>query len=61
VELEAKGEALTTRAEALGCSEEELDAGLVARAGELDVAEDNVVGQFILTAIQSGQGGFFSE
>jgi hypothetical protein len=61
VELEAKGEALTARARALGCSEEELDAGIVARAGDLDVDDDNVVGQFILTAIQSGEGGFFSE
>jgi hypothetical protein len=59
VELEATGEALTARARALGCSEEELDAGIVARAGELEVADDNVVGQFILTAIQSGEGGFF--
>jgi hypothetical protein len=61
IELEAKGEALTARAQALGCSEEELDAGIVARAGELEVDDDNVVGQFILTAIQSGEGGFFSE
>lgn len=59
VDLEAKGEALTARAQALGCSEEELDAGLVARAGDLEVDDDNVVGQFILTAIQSGEGGFF--
>lgn len=61
VELEATGQALTERAQALGCSEEELDAGIVARAGDLKVDDDNVVGQFILTAIRSGEGGFFSE
>jgi len=61
VELEAKGEALTARAQALGCSEEELDAGITARAGDLEVSDDNVVGQFILSAIQSGDSAFFSE
>ena len=57
--LEADGEALEARANALNCSTAELDAGIVERVGDLNVADDNVIGQFILSGIQSGGGGFF--
>ena len=57
--LETNGEALEARATALNCSTAELDAGIVERVGDLEVADDNVIGQFILSGIQSGSGGFF--
>jgi hypothetical protein len=59
VELEATGEALEARAQELGCSPADLDAGIVARVGDLDVDDDNIIGQFILEGIRSGSGGFF--
>jgi hypothetical protein len=61
IQLEADGTALTDRGEELGCSAEELDAGIVERVGDLDVADDNVIGQFIIAGITSGEGGFFGE
>ena len=61
IELETQGEALTERARQLNCSEEELDAGITARVGDLQVDDDNIIGQFILSGIQSGEGGFFDE
>jgi hypothetical protein len=61
IQLEEDGTALTARGEDLGCSAEELDAGIVERAGDLEVADDNVIGQFIIAGITSGEGGFFGE
>jgi hypothetical protein len=60
-ELEQKGNALTARAEALGCDPDELDAGIAARVDDLDVDDDNILGQLILQGITAGEGGFFDE
>lgn len=59
IQLETDGTALTARGEELGCSAEELDSGIVERVGDLEVADDNVIGQFIIAGITSGEGGFF--
>ena len=61
IQLEADGTALTARGEELGCSAEELDTGIVERVDDLEVADDNVIGQFIIAGITSGEGGFFGE
>jgi hypothetical protein len=60
-ELEADGEALTDRAGELNCSVDELDAGIVERVDDIKVDDDNLIGQFIVTGIKSGGGGFFDE
>ncbi len=56
-EVEARGNELTERADAIGCSEEEMARLMADRAG--DLSSDSVFGQFILEGIRSGEGGFF--
>jgi hypothetical protein len=57
VSIEERGEELTDRADALGCSDEEM-AALMAERAE-DLSSDSIFGQFILEGIRSGEGGFF--
>jgi len=56
-EIEARGEELNARADELGCSDEEMQALLADRIG--DLSSDSVFGQFILEGIRSGESGFF--
>ncbi len=59
VDLEARGEELTTRADELGCSDQQMGALMAERAG--DLSSDSVFGQFILEGVRAGEGGFFDE
>ena len=60
IELERYGNELTRRASELGCSPSRLDAGIVERSDELNVTADNIIGQFLITGLRSGEGGLFS-
>ncbi len=57
-DLETEGEALETRATELGCADEEMGQLVADRIGNLDVAADNIIGQFILEGLRSGEGDF---
>jgi hypothetical protein len=57
-DLEAEGEALEARATELGCSDEEMGRFVADRIDDLDVAADNIIGQFILEGLRSGEGDF---
>lgn len=57
--LEARGDELTDRADALGCSDEQMAALMAERVG--DLSSDSVFGQFILEGVRAGEGGFFDE
>jgi hypothetical protein len=60
IDVEEDRGALKDRAEELDCSIQEIDTGLVDRIGELEVADDNVLGSFIVEAVSSGpEPGFF--
>ncbi len=61
IQVMSTGNALRIRAGALNCDPAVLDAGIVENAGDLEIDSSNVIGQFIMTAIQSGGGAFFAE
>ncbi len=57
--LQDRGDALSSRADEIGCSDEEMAALVADRAG--DLSADSVFGQFILESVRSGDGGLFDE
>lgn len=56
-DVEAQGTALENRAEAIGCTEEQMNSLLAARVD--DLSSDTTFGQFIIESVRSGEGGFF--
>lgn len=59
-DLESQGQALEGRATELGCTDEELGQLVASRIDDLDVAGDNIIGQFIVEGLRSGDGDFGS-
>lgn len=57
VALQTRGDEMTARADAIGCSDEEMAGLLSDRAGGLSA--DSVFGQFILEGVRAGEGGDF--
>lgn len=58
--LQARGDELTARADAVGCSDEEMATLVAERAS--DLSADSVFGQFILESVRAGNSGdFFGE
>lgn len=56
-EIETRGDALTARADTLGCTDEEMNSLMAARVDRL--SSDTVFGQFLIESVRSGDGGFF--
>jgi hypothetical protein len=59
-DLERQGEELESRATALNCSDDDMSQLVADRVGDLDVAGDNIIGQFIVEGLKSGDGDFGS-
>ena len=55
-EFETRGDALTARAGAIGCTDEEMNSLMAARVDRL--SSDSIFGQFLIESVRSGEGGF---
>ena len=56
-EIETRGDALTARADAIGCTDAEMTSLMTARVDRL--SSDTVFGEFLIESVRTGDGGFF--